>query len=73
MSTFFFNFFKIIGSEGWTRTSNPLINSQMHYHCATSEYLVGRTGFEPVTNWLKANCSTDWANDPNIYSSTLLP
>ena len=21
--------------------------------------MVGRTGFEPVTNWLKANCSTD--------------
>jgi len=20
--------------------------------------VVGRTGFEPVTNWLKANCST---------------
>jgi len=20
--------------------------------------MVGRTGFEPVTNWLKANCST---------------
>ena len=22
-------------------------------------YMVGRTGFEPVTNWLKANCSTN--------------
>jgi len=21
--------------------------------------VVGRTGFEPVTNWLKANCSTN--------------
>jgi hypothetical protein len=21
--------------------------------------MVGRTGFEPVTNWLKANCSTN--------------
>ena len=26
--------------------------------------MVGRIGFEPMTNWLKANCSTDWANDP---------
>jgi len=21
--------------------------------------MVGRAGFEPATNWLKANCSTD--------------
>ena len=26
--------------------------------------LVGRAGFEPATNWLKVNCSTNWANDP---------
>ena len=26
--------------------------------------VVGREGFEPSTNWLKANCSTNWANDP---------
>ena len=26
--------------------------------------MVGRAGFEPATNWLKANCSTDGANDP---------
>ena len=26
--------------------------------------LVGRGGFEPPTNWLRVNCSTDWANDP---------
>ena len=29
--------------------------------------MVGRTGFEPVTNWLKANCSTSWASDPHRY------
>ena len=23
------------------------------------EKMVGRIGFEPMTNWLKANCSTD--------------
>src|SRR5690554_2115402 len=23
-----------------------------------SQYMVGRVGFEPTTNWLKANCST---------------
>ncbi len=28
---------------------------------------MGRTGFEPVTNWLKVNCSTNWANDPIFY------
>ncbi len=22
------------------------------------KYMVGRVGFEPTTNWLKANCST---------------
>ena len=26
--------------------------------------ILGRVGFEPTTNWLKATCSTDWANDP---------
>ena len=26
--------------------------------------MVGRVGFEPTTNWLKANCSTNLANDP---------
>ena len=32
--------------------------------------MVGRTGFEPVTNWLKVNCSTNWANDP-LYEDVL--
>ena len=26
---------------------------------ATHKKMVGRAGFEPATNWLKANCSTD--------------
>lgn len=26
---------------------------------AVSMEMVGRVGFEPTTNWLKANCSTD--------------
>lgn len=26
--------------------------------------LVGRAGFEPATNWLRVNGSTNWANDP---------
>ena len=26
--------------------------------------MVGRARFELATNWLKASCSTDWANDP---------
>ena len=30
--------------------------------------MVGRTGFEPVTNWLKANCSTNRASDPKYDS-----
>ncbi len=28
--------------------------------------MVGRAGFEPATNWLKVNCSTNWANDPMV-------
>ena len=28
--------------------------------------MVGRVGFEPTTNWLKANCSTNGANDPKM-------
>src|SRR3990167_9175213 len=28
--------------------------------------MVGRVGFEPTTNWLKANCSTNRANDPKM-------
>ena len=27
--------------------------------------MVGRVRFERTTNWLKANCSTYWANDPD--------
>ncbi len=26
--------------------------------------LVGHVGFEPTTNWLRVNCSTNWANGP---------
>ncbi len=27
----------LIGSGGWIRTSDQLINSQLRYHCATPE------------------------------------
>lgn len=30
-----------IGSGGWIRTSDQLINSQLRYHCATPERLNG--------------------------------
>ena len=33
--------------------------------------VVSRTGFEPVTHWLKVSCSTNWANGPlNSYLGT---
>ncbi len=31
------------------------------------EEMVGRAGFEPATNWLKVNCSTNWANVAQWY------
>ena len=31
----------LIGSGGWIRTSDQLINSQLRYHCATPERLNG--------------------------------
>ena len=30
----------LIGSVGWIRTSDQLINSQLRYHCATTEYIL---------------------------------
>ena len=27
------------GSDGWTRTGNTRVNSAVHYHCATSDWL----------------------------------
>ena len=30
--------------------------------------MLGRTGFEPVTNGLKGHCSTNWANAPNLLN-----
>ena len=35
--------------------------------------LVGRAGFEPATNWLKVNCSTNWANDPVVGDDGIEP
>ena len=46
-----------IGSPSWTRTSDKVINSHLHYHCATED-LVGVTGFEPVTTWTQTMHST---------------
>lgn len=43
--------------------ANNQINHSSHHKKATrwvaSFKMVGRAGFEPATNWLKANCSTD--------------
>ena len=30
--------FDLLGSGGWIRTSDQLINSQLRYHCATPEW-----------------------------------
>ena len=53
--------------EVYDRSSNECVNNQInnnsHHKKATrwvaSFEMVGRAGFEPATNWLKANCSTD--------------
>ncbi len=29
--------------------------------------MVSRIGFEPMTHWLKASCSTDWASETHKY------
>ena len=43
--------------------ANNQINHSSHHKKATRWVayfeMVGRAGFEPATNWLKANCSTD--------------
>ena len=36
------------GSTGRDRTYDQLINSQLHYRCATVEYLVEVIGIEPM-------------------------
>ena len=36
--------------------------------CWICFYMVGRIGFEPMTNRLKVYCSTNWANVPLILS-----
>ena len=33
--------FCLLGSGGWIRTSDQLINSQLRYHCATPERAIG--------------------------------
>jgi hypothetical protein len=35
----------------------PFLELQQSAYCNLN--MVGRAGFEPATNWLKANCSTD--------------
>jgi hypothetical protein len=46
------------GSSGRDRTYDQLINSQLHYRCATLEYLVPPVGFELTTYALQVRCST---------------
>ena len=45
--------------EGYRTAKTTLPFSMLGGFCSSNEKMVGRTGFEPVTNWLKANCSTD--------------
>ena len=45
-------------SSDWSKATNSIFVLFL--------LLVGRRGLEPRTNWLKVNCSTDWANNPYI-------
>ena len=49
-----------------SHSSHALVSFCFTIHFFTSLNLVGRAGFEPATNWLKVNCSSNWANDPNL-------
>ncbi len=42
-----------------SRRANPINQKRPPDGWPFLVYMVGRTGFEPVTNWLKANCSTN--------------
>jgi hypothetical protein len=46
------------GTTGSNRINNNSNHKKATRWVASSE-MVGRAGFEPATNWLKANCSTD--------------
>ena len=40
-------------------TFNQLVNMEFNQENRYREMMVGREGFEPSTNWLKASCSTN--------------
>ena len=48
----------------------PMNRSKTYYD---SSLLAGITGFEPMTQWLTATCSTCWAIFPNKSSYRSLP
>ncbi len=51
----------LYGGIGWhTEQESPHKAGFLGYFLSCGNlHLVGRVGFEPTTNWLKANCSTN--------------
>ncbi len=47
-------------AEREMKTKKPKALANFRFFLASCEAnMVGRVGFEPTTNWLKANCSTN--------------
>ena len=73
------------GGDGGIRAPNLLRMKQMHYRYATSPYLVGPTGIEPVSTVLQTAAMTTSAKVPNLvpqqrielridaYKATVIP
>lgn len=61
---FYLNYHLILGSAGWIRTSNLDLNRVLRYHCATTEYLADKTGFEPAISPVTGECANHYATYP---------
>jgi hypothetical protein len=50
----------LVEPDNWLKPNQQQLTSQKKAtRWVASFEMVGRAGFEPATNWLKANCSTD--------------
>jgi hypothetical protein len=61
----------IFGSVGWIRTNDQLINSQLRYHCATTEKLgtaYNLKGFIPSIKSLSLFVPPSSTNVSNLHS-----
>ena len=64
------NSFSSLGHLG---TNNPRSFSwpgASYFTVCWYQVMVSATGFEPVTQWLKVTCSTNWATRPNLKTVT---